>query len=886
MSRFRKYGKVAVVVVALIAVSQAAVTLLLKTGRMRGYLMAHLETSFGRPVQVGQFSIQILPIPKLNAEGVTIGEDPAFGHEYFLRAERMTARFRWLGLLEGHFEFGTMSLTRPSLILVRTAEGRWNLERWLPPAKPSGAFAAAVAGPQLPSESTHHLQRIEFDDGRINFKQGDEKKAFAFTSVSGNVEQVSPGRWELRLEAQPWRSGALLQSTGTLYVRGDVAGTSARLQPAEIQLHWDRGSLADLFRLVTGNDPGVRGTFALDGKASVGKANAGTESGAGRWRFELRARATQVHRWDLTERADNPRLNVNLKGFWDLGAGEAHAEELRIEGPRSNIQGAALLKTAGPPEWQAKLGSASLEAEDLMAWYRAFHPGVTEEAAVEGLVAGSATLRGWPLRWEECALRSEGATVRVPGVNVAVRVEPFHSFIRSGKFVLENVRMQLEGNRTGRVANEKADKTGGKTRPFANPDDTVEAALTEDSALAQGELRLNLRLTDVAPVFKLTSFFGRTLNRGWEYTGSAGGPVSWSWNRLTREIHRGGSIDLTKGQLQVAGLNQPLMLEDVRLIWSDSRRSATIGGLEAFDAAWTGVIEELPQEGAGGEKHWKFRLHADHVDAAELDRWFGPRGRPNWVERLLTSFLGEQNAEAKASDLVRQVSAEGVLAADTVTIEKVRLTKAQANVVLRDLQLRIEDAEAEWAGGSVHGEMQALFSPVPKYEAGAEFEHVNLAQLPWLAKGADRWNGLASGSVRLTTGGVGREELLGQLAGQGQVKLKAIEFLGWDVETSQETGAIHKGTSRWTNGEGKFTVGERALRFSGVELDAAHSRTLLLGSIDFGLESNLVFREAPSEKRIARAAPGPSRLVQVSGPMAAPLVIVEPVTAPGPAAKP
>jgi uncharacterized protein involved in outer membrane biogenesis len=882
MSRFRRYGKIAAVVVALIAVSQAAVSFLLKTARMRGYLTTHLETSFGRPVQVGRFSMQVLPIPELDAEGVIIGEDPAFGHEYFLRAERMTARFRWSGLLRGHFEFGTMSLTRPSLILVRTAEGRWNLERWLPPAKPSGAFAGAVAGPQLPAESTHHLQKIEFDDGRINFKQGDEKKPFAFTNVSGNVEQVSPGRWELRLEAQPWRSGALLQSTGTLYVRGDVAGTSARLQPAEIHLHWERGSLADLFRLVTGNDPGVRGTFALDGKASVGKAGTGTESGAGRWRFELRARATQVHRWDLTERADDPRVNVNLAGFWDLGEGEAHAEELRIEGPRSHIQGAALVKTAGPPEWQAALGAASVGAEDLMAWYRAFHPGVAEEVAVEGLLEGSAILRGAPLRWEEFALRSEGATVRVPGMNVAARIEPFHSSMRGGSFVLENVRLQFEGKGTERAATEKTDKTGGKATPLANPDDAIEAALTEDSALAQGELRLNLRFADVAPIFKLTSSFGRTLNRGWEYAGSASGSVSWSWNRLTREMHRNGSIDLTRGQLQVAGLNQPPLLEDVRLNWSDSRRSATIGGLEAFDAAWTGRIEETTPEGAEGDKRWQFRLHADHVDATELDRWFGPRGRPNWVERLLTSFRGGQNTAAKASELVRQVSAEGVLAADTVTIEKVRLTKAQAKVALRDLQLRIEDAEAEWAGGSVRGQMQALFSPVPKYEAAAEFEHVNVAELPWLAKGADRWNGVASGSVQLTTGGVGREELLRQLAGQGQVKLKAIEFLGWDVETSQETGAIHKGTSRWTTGKGKFIVGERALRFSGVELDAAHSKTLLLGSIDFALESNLVFRAAPSEKRIPRA-PGESLLVQVSGPMAAPLVIVEPVTAPSPA---
>src|SRR6516164_1400516 len=206
MSRLRKYGKIAVLVLVVMVIAQVGVSLLMKTRRIRGYLIVHLESSFGRPVQVGQFSMQILPIPELDAEGVTIGEDPAFGHEYFLRAERMKASFRWLGLLGGHFEFGTMSLTRPSLILVRTAEGRWNLERWLPPAKPNGAFAAAVAGPQLPSESTHHLQKIEFDDGRINFKQGDEKKPFAFTKVSGNVEQVSPGRWELRLEAQPWRN--------------------------------------------------------------------------------------------------------------------------------------------------------------------------------------------------------------------------------------------------------------------------------------------------------------------------------------------------------------------------------------------------------------------------------------------------------------------------------------------------------------------------------------------------------------------------------------------------------------------------------------------------------------------------------------------------------
>ena len=135
MIRLRKYGGIALVLVAALFAVQAGVSFLVRTHRMRDYLIAQLESAFGRPVEAGRFSVQILPIPELDVEGVTIGEDPAFGHEYFLRAEHMAASLRWMGLLRGHFEFGTMSLTRPSLILVRNAQGRWNLEGWLPPAR-------------------------------------------------------------------------------------------------------------------------------------------------------------------------------------------------------------------------------------------------------------------------------------------------------------------------------------------------------------------------------------------------------------------------------------------------------------------------------------------------------------------------------------------------------------------------------------------------------------------------------------------------------------------------------------------------------------------------------------------------------------------------------
>src|SRR5260370_2121057 len=145
MNKLQKWWKPALAIVLIVIALQVSVSFLAKTHRGHVYLVAHLERAFGRQVQVDSFDARILPSPQLDAYRVTVGEDPSFGHEYFLRADHLSARLRLRGLLRGHFEFGTMSLSKPSLILGRNSEGRWNLERWLPPAK-----ANAVQVPRAP----------------------------------------------------------------------------------------------------------------------------------------------------------------------------------------------------------------------------------------------------------------------------------------------------------------------------------------------------------------------------------------------------------------------------------------------------------------------------------------------------------------------------------------------------------------------------------------------------------------------------------------------------------------------------------------------------------------------------------------------------------------
>jgi AsmA family len=881
MNRVHKLLRWAFWLAALIVGVQLTVSFALRTKRIHGYLIAHLERAFGRPVEVSQFSAEILPVPRLDMDGVTIGEDPAFGNEYFLRADRMQAGLRWMGLMKGQFLFGTMSLTRPSLILVRNANGRWNLEDWLPPSAARVASYAedkAFYGPQASASPSNFLQKIEFDNGRINFKFEDEKRPFAFTNVSGDVEQTGPGRWQLNLEAKPWRSGVALQSAGVLYVRGDVAGTSARLQPAKVTVHWGGVSLADLFRLATGKDFGVRGEFGLDGTASVGVAKEGEATApSGHWDYEVQARATQVHRWDLTERNDNPKVSVKLRGVWDLLANEVRSRELSMELPQSNFHGTVKFGTKQNSEWRLHLESAAIEGSDILAWCRAFQAGVAEGVTADQFFTGRGSVVGWPWRWEEGEISSEGGTVRVPGLSEPVRVGAVRGGFHGNEFSMDPVRVTFHSGKLEDLNTAKGERPAAKTR---DSQDWAEFGFVHNALLNSGTIHVDGHLDQADYFFKTAAAFGKTLNHGWELNGGVGSAAEWGWTQgMFRNGRWNGSINFAKAELQAAGLNQPIELEDARLELKDGRRSVIVAKATAFGATWSGTIGEDRLAIEGELPLWEFRLHADHLDATELDRWVGPRARPNWLRRLLPSLLGDSSTGGKPSELLRRISAEGELSADTVSVEKIKLSKAHAKINLRDLHLDVREAEAQWVGGNVGLTLQANFVGTPNYDIFAQVEHANLSQLPWLPGWSDRWNGSASGKLRLTTAGIGRDELLSHIDGRGDIEFKNVEFRGWDVANSLESNTTKIGISHWTTGEGEFQVKDREVSFDAIQFDGGgRTKIWLAGSLGFGKDMALAFRSAPVGTRDA-ARGANVRVLQINGPTESPQISLENISA-------
>jgi len=871
MSVLRKWWKSALAIVALVVVSQAGVSALVRTRRVHGFLVRHLARAFGRSVEVGHFNVLLLPSPQLDADRITIGEDPAFGNEYFLRADHLKAGLRWSGFLRAHFEFGTLSLSRPSLILVRNSEGRWNLERWLPPAKTS----ARSYGPAQIT-AANRLSRIDIEDGRVNFKIVDEKLPFAFTNVSGTVEQVSTGRWQLQLAAEPWRSGAALQSAGILSVRGDVAGTSARLQPAEVRVHWERGSLADLLRLFRGRDYGVRGLFALDAAAKSGTPDLApaAEGQPGDWSYSIQARAVQIHRWDLNERSDNPRVNVSLLGRLNVASGNVRATRLVIETAKSNLRGTAEASISRDPSWMVRVDSAGVQASDALAWLRAFQPGVDDSLSVEQYFTGGITLHCWPLQLTDAAFSSEGGQARVAELPSPLRIGPVEGGRLRGVLTIDPVRLSYVGpSRTDAPASAAA----SKKRAVIETRGAVTVGLVHDFDKQAGGINIEGHVDNVQDVLRVAETVGRPINHGWELSGPVGASLRCDWSRDLPRLRWSGHVEMPKGMLQAAGLNQPLQLSRTRLEWKEGARSADLGEIEGFGATWTGTASRPLSLDPDEPAKWTFRLHADHVNAAELDRWIGPRARPSWLRRLLPSLLGgafQPSPASGASELVRRVNAEGELRIDEFTMEKLTLQKVVAAGTLQNLHLDIHDASAQWAGGSVRARMNAQFLPRPAYEVTADLDRVDLAKLPAVPRITERFSGVASGTFHITTRGVGREELLQHLAGRGDVRVRNVEFRGWDVSASVADGEPRSGQSHWTAGEGAFTLRDRAIVLAGLRLEAGRELTLVKGTLSFGRDADLTVQTVTDGRRETRV-PETRRVLKISGPLDVPRVSIE-----------
>jgi hypothetical protein len=879
----RKWLRAVLIGGVLLLVASFGFSRALRAGASRRYLIAHLAASFGRPVEVSWFDFSLLDGARIEAHSVSVSDDPHFGNEYFLRADTLTAGLRWTALLAGRFEFGSVSLSRPSLNLARDAEGHWNIERWLPPASQPGARPGFV-GPLAPARDVRAARPalIDVEGGRINFKQGDNKSPFALDGVSGRVEQNGAGRWQLDLEARPMRAGVELQDIGTVRLRGSIAGTTARLQPAEINLTWRAASLADTLRLVRQNDYGFRGQLAVDLNARIAPQQSppvrGTEPGGAQWSISGVARLTGMHGWRLPERGTDPAANLSVEVNWRLGEARAEIRKLIVEMSASRLQGDGELDWAHGLRPQLHIESSTLALGDVLSWYRALQPDVAEDLRADCLLGLDFKLGGWPIELQHGAIASVGGTLTAKSLPAPLRIGAVNASVSRGGIDFAPTEFSFTS-----APLEALTDAASAGSAYQNSFVMRGSLIPQQNGVFRWPPDWNFSMEGATPRVQdwlsLSGALAQPINTDWTPAGGLAAKV--------RGVHRAGSpavpwigtMDFLGLTLTPAYINQPLRFAKAHVEFAPLQRTVTFSAVEAFGAVWHGSITRKYSD-----KQWAFDLSADHLDAAELDRWLGPRARPGFLARF-TGSNSAATADPPPDSVVTRLAARGRLRANAIAISPMRIEQFDGEAEIAGRTFRIRKAQADFFGGKISGSFDAQLLPDPSYEFQGRFDRVDLAQLgratPFLNS---RIGGNASATLTLSAHGIGRQDLIGSMQGQGTLNGRNVELRGSNLSAAFPGDNPDTAPDLFTSVQGMYRVQNTGIDLANFVMDNSRGRLEAEGRIDFSHALNIRVHPSIFQAATAPASASPPSFL-LSGLIETPK-LVHPSAAPEPPVRP
>jgi AsmA-like C-terminal region/AsmA family len=205
----------AIVAVLVLVTIAAAIALprLVETPRVQAMIATAAAQAVGRPVKFESLSASLFPLPSVELHKLEIAEDPQFGATPFLTLETGRIYLKLRPLLGGRVELGDVTLNRPRIALIQSAEGRLNVASLGPPpdartasrpGRPSGGAGGGAAA---------IVSKVKIDKGVITYV------------ARGKKESPPPYRIE-DLDLTLTGHGGQLNFAGALRVRpGDLAVT-------------------------------------------------------------------------------------------------------------------------------------------------------------------------------------------------------------------------------------------------------------------------------------------------------------------------------------------------------------------------------------------------------------------------------------------------------------------------------------------------------------------------------------------------------------------------------------------------------------------------------------------------------------------------------------
>ena len=723
---------------------------LIKLNRYRKSLVDAISAGLGRPVSVGEVSLRLFPQPGFTLEGFVVQDDPGFSAEPMLRAEKVTANLRWSSLWRWRPEISSLTLESPvgaqpwSLNVVRRQDGRWNLQSLLLRASQSSAAPSTKERP----ESRLRFPYLEGEGGRVNFKSGVEKTAYALSETDFSLWLASEDQWDVRLRARPMRTDASLSDTGTFEIVGTFGRAARRDEtPLRLRVFLRKAQLGQLTRLVYGRDRGWRGTVDL--AADV----AGTPqdlklSGSGS--------IDDFRRYDIIV-PDSLRIAGSCTAQYHWQARELTHLDCRMQNGELALRG-SVTDLLGRRRYALAVLAERVPMAELARLARhakfALPPDLTAAGTLDAEFAyrTGPGQQGWTGegRTSDFVLRSGvfGQEVKLGAIKFELTPEKPGGCPTLGRFC------QGWGLSSGRGHHDGAPTSAARLvlAPFllslgGTAPATVHASFSateyQVGVLGDAELQRLFRVARGlglhAPALSATGNARLDLQIAGSWTGFAP-PVS------------AGSMQLRNLAVPLAGVQRPVHVRTANVVLLPD--GVKVENLAAtFAGSHTSVDGSLTlPRGCDPAQPCpvRFDLHSSEVSLDELNRLLNPRlQRVPWY-RALAGDTGTG---------MGKFAAQGHIRADHVVLKGLEIQHVDVQAELRERKLRLSDIRAETLGGKLRADWNADFTgDAPVYSGSGTLEHVALPQVAALTH--DAWaTGTASAKFKLELAGWNSSEL-------------------------------------------------------------------------------------------------------------------------------
>ena len=545
--------------------------------KYRPRVQAELQKKLDRQVTIGHLGLRLFPL-SLRAEGVTVGDSPAFSSgRPFANAKQLFVSVGFFSLLTGSPEVKNLVLDQPQIELIKNKAGVWNFSTI------GGSSSGASTG-SSGSSSSISLNELKITDGQVGLTdQAANQPRSVYDHIDLKISDFGPGK-KFGVDADihlPGQGKQLVDFKGNV---GPMQAGNSAATPVDGHLSLQEVSLAAVNKFAAGTLPPETDTTA-SGDADIKSQNS-TLSAKG----DLKLQNSTLR---------GAKLDFPINATYDLSADRAQ-NKIQIRSGKVDLGSTSFTLTgdvdahATPASLNVHLTTNHSSITEMAKLAGAFGVAFNPAYQVKGFLSADVTAKG-PSNAPQlngsikaAQLEASGGEIKqpvsVPEIDLTLSPDAVHS----NTFTAKSGSTSLTGNFA--------------LAHYTTPNSNVDATFKTDGA-------------NIAELLNMAKAYGVDSTNGMTATG-----------KLSANIHVQGPIAKASqlnysGTANIAGatITTPLLTKPVTISTANaqfSQNSIAISDL-AGGVGSTNVKGNLSAKNFSAPV-LQFALGADKIDTTEL----------------------------------------------------------------------------------------------------------------------------------------------------------------------------------------------------------------------------------------------------------------------------